>query len=218
MLNQPIPETNPSSHRPPRTFNDCWGIPQKTLVNIQTSASSPSPFTNIGPYLFGAQAPSAATLTPPGLPASSLVFNSSKSDYGLNGGFASKAALDAAFPNGSYRMSGGFPTLTINVAGDLYPIVPQVTGGTWQNGVLVIDPSQSNTLNINTFTGYASSGVGGYMEIKITSETGNDNVALDQTFSTAGLAGATVSPAPFTSYMIPAHTLTAGLAYQMQLT
>jgi hypothetical protein len=191
---------------------------EKQQIYVQTSAAAPAPYTQLGPYLFAVQAAAAGTLTPPGLASQALVYNSNKTDYEASGSFSTKVALDARYPNGNYKLAGGsFPTVTVNVSGDLYPVAPQVTNGTWQNNVLVIDPTQSYTLNFNTFTTYGSSGVGSYEGFQISSESGNDNVNIKQDYATIPVAGATVSTTPFTSYTLPAHTLTAGLPYRIQL-
>jgi hypothetical protein len=197
-------------------FGQSFYMAAKTQIYLQSSASAPSSFTNMGAYFFTSQAPSAATVTPPGLSGLAMAYNSGDNNYVLKSAYPSKAAFDAAFPNGSYRMSGtGFPTATISMTGDLYPTVPQVTNGTWQNGVLVIDPSQSYTVNFNTFSTYATGGIAGYMSLQITSESGNDNVNIGQAYTTVQGTGSTVSPTPFTSYVIPAGTLRAGLPYRL---
>jgi len=188
----------------------------KEQLYLQTSASSPSPFANL-PYHFGGRAASAATLTPPSLAGLSMVFSSDNSDYEVKGFFLTKGALDAAFPNGSYNISGsGFPTITINLSGDLYPtVIPQVIGGTWSNGALVVNPGQSYTITFNNFTGYASTGVGGHMKASISSVTAGDNVNVSQEIISQAAFGLTVSATPFTSYVIPANTLKAGLVYRL---
>ena len=148
-----------------------------------------------------------------------MVFSSNNSDFEVKGSFVSKASFDTAYPNGGYQMSGGsFPTITINLSGELYPAaIPQVIGGTWGNGVLVVNPSQSYLLTINNFTGYASSGVAGHLKLSLSSANGGDNVNLNQETVTRAVAGITVSSTPFTSYVIPANTLRAGLVYQLVL-
>ena len=112
-------------------FGQSFYMLGKTQMNFQSSASGPVAMANM-PYMGNCSAPTAATLTPPGLPGTALIFNSSKSDYELSGVYATKAALDAARPNGSYRISGsGIATATVNMGSDIYPVTPQVTNGTW---------------------------------------------------------------------------------------
>ncbi len=146
-------------------FGQSFYMLGKTQMNLQSSASSPAAFANF-PYMFGFSAPTAVTVTPPGLPGTAAIFNPSKSDYELTRVYATKAAMDTANPNGSYRISGsGISTATVNMSSDLYPVTPQVTNGTWQNGVLVVDPTQSYTINLNNFASYATGGIGGYEDL-----------------------------------------------------
>jgi hypothetical protein len=190
---------------------------EKGLVGIQGTSSGPIPDTYVGPYIFSATAPSPASVNASGLSPNSLTFVSANSDYEFTDPLATKAALDGAFPNGNFTMSGGgFPTLSISITGDLYPIVPDVTNGTWQNGVLLINSAQSYTLNLNTFTGYDTTGVGGVMSIQIQSLTTADNVNRSQKYATQAFGnGTVVSSTPFTSYPIPAGTLQPGLVYEV---
>jgi len=196
----------------------------KDAYYIQTSSSAPSPGTSIGlpAYFVSIQTPAAATVTPPGLALISVPFSTNNNDYELDGAFATKAALDAAYPNGNYvENASGFAAVTIGLVGDLYPsVVPQVTsGGTWQNNILVVNASQSVTLNLSTFTGYTSTSggqVAGLEKFQLQSQTSLDNVNINQQIATQAVAGLTQSSTPFTSYTIPAGTLKAGLFYQVQ--
>jgi hypothetical protein len=189
---------------------------EKGLVGIQGASSGPVPDTFLGPYIFSATAPSPGSVTPPGLSPSSLSFVSGSSDYEFTEFLSTLSALNAVAPDGSFMMSGGgFPTLSIGVTGDLYPIVPEITNGTWQNDVLLVNPAQSYTLNLNTFTGYGTNGVGGLISIQIQSLTTADNVNLSQKYSTQSFGNAVVSSTPFTSYTIPAGTLQPGLVYEV---
>ena len=191
---------------------------EKEQIYVQTSSAAPAPYTQLGPYLFTVQAGAAGTVTPPGLSAQTLVYNSNKGDYEANASFSTKSALDTRYPNGGYKLTAGSsPAATVNVTGDLYPVAPQVTNGTWQNNVLVVDPTQNYTFNFNSFATYGSSGVGSYEGFQISSEGGGDNVSIKQDYATVAVAGATISATPFTSYTLPAHTLTAGLPYRVPL-
>lgn len=60
--------------------------------------------------------------------------------------FASKALLDAEFPNTSYNfLIGTSPAVTLTFASDAYPTQPLVTAsaGTWHEGRLLISPAQA---------------------------------------------------------------------------
>ena len=200
---------------------------KKTAVYVQTSSSTPALGSAIGfpAYVGSIQSTFAGTVTPPGLAATAIPYNSNDSDYELVGSFANQAALDAADPNGSYQINtSGNPTVTIPVTGNLYPtVVPQVVGGTWQNNVLVVSASQNTTLNFSTFSGYASTSGGqiaGHMSIQLQSATGGDNVNLKLDYiNVPSFSGGstTYSATPFPSYTIPAGTLIPGLVYQATL-
>ena len=86
MLNQPIPETNPSSHRPPRTFNDCWGIPY--LNQTITYSSSSGLFSEIATTRSG----QTGTLTN----TYSYVTNSSLVDHYSCGNFTLSRTYEAS--------------------------------------------------------------------------------------------------------------------------
>ena len=155
------------------------------------------------PFSFGAGSAKAGTLTIPGGATFPLTFNLRDKNYSFTRSFASKAALDTAFPNGTYTISGpGFATVTITLTGDLYPVAPQVTGGTWNpGGALLLAPNVATTLNFTPFTGYATAGVMGraYAEF--------DGVE-SQTFSRAVPAfGIPASPQPLTSFAIAGNAL-----------
>jgi hypothetical protein len=192
----------------------------KQEIYIQTSTGAPAVPALQYPFEFTAtSASSAATVTPPGMSAITLPSNGS-GGYELDSFFTTQASLDASFPNGSYTLttlSNG--TFNFSLTGNLYPGVPQVVGGTWQNNVLVVDPTQNVTLNLNSFPTYATAGIAGVESFNLSSQTSSDNVNLKQTYSNAALSGgnSTQSSTPFASYVIPAGTLTAGLFYQAEL-
>ena len=76
--------------------------------------------------------------------------------------YATSGELNTAFANGDYSMtintSGGPVNITaLSLTGDAYPVVPMITGGTWSNGKLLIDPTQNYTLNFSSFTGFSAS-------------------------------------------------------------
>ncbi len=98
--------------------------------------------------------------------------------------------------------------------------MPQVVGGNWQNNVLVLNAAAANTLQFPMYSTYASTSggqVAALMSLKVQSVTGMDNVSLKQQYATQAVGGSTASSTPFTSYTIPAGTLTPGLIYQVQL-
>jgi hypothetical protein len=200
--------------------NNAYGI-YKDHVYVQTTSSGSVPLAGF-PYTFTIQGTGAGTLK---LPDGSIVslplsLNTEDSGYDLAEGFASESSLEATFPNGSYQLSlSGIPTLTYTL-GSSYPVsIPAVSsGGTWTNGVLVLDPTVSNQLGFSTFSDYGTTGMGGHMSVSIQSQTNIDNVTLRQQVATLSTGGSiTQSATPFTSYSIPAGTLSAGNIYQLQL-
>jgi hypothetical protein len=203
-----------TAHAQPQAFYSV----QKGQSFVQTSSAG-AVVDSINPFGFGAQADTSTTLTFPSGSTQALVFVSGDNSFEINSSFATKAALDAAFPNGTYRMTGtGIPTLSFNLTTDLYPTVtPSVTNGTWNaGGMLVVNPTQTITINLNTFTGYATSGVAGHMQTKI--QGLSDNVRLPPNdnggiLSVANPFGITVQTTPITSITIPAGTLTSGRVY-----
>jgi len=119
--------------------------------------------------------------------------------------FSSKAALDAAFPNGTYALT--FRTSTPNtydlqatLGPDSYPAIPQLTitggNGTWSGGFLVIDPTQPVTLNWPAFTGGPAGGT-------INFQISNSSVPF-QDFPADG---------NHNSFVIPANSLSANTEY-----
>ena len=201
--------------------NNALGI-FKQHFYIQTSPSAPVSFTSF-PYSFSVQGSGSGSLVLPSgasiaLPEAFASSSNNTSDV-LVDGFSSEASLEATYPAGAYKlMLSGLPTLSYTLGTALYPAsLPEVTNGTWQNGELVVDPTAAATLNFSMFAEYASGGVAGYMSVQVDS-TGPDNVNLKQQYATISAGnGSTTSATPFTSFTIPANTLTPGLVYQCGL-
>jgi len=202
----------------PAAFPQSMILLEKTALNLQVNSSGAQAGAAYGfpSFTVMIQTPAAATFTPPGLAAIAVPFSANNSDYELDAAFATKAAMDAAYPNGSYPFTtSGFPAVTIPITGDLYPALPQVTGGTWQNNVLVVNPAASATLNFSPFATYTSTTggqIGSVMTFKLQSN-GTDNVNLKQQISSLAISGLTQAASAFTSYTIPAGTLHAGDVY-----
>jgi len=187
---------------------------------VQTSASAAEgPFGF--PYAFAFQASEGGTLSVPGGGTITLSTTGTlNQNYLLDAGFASLASLQSAFPTGTYTFaSSGNPNLSYTVGSALFPAsIPQVTNGTWTNQVLVLDPTVANTLNFSTFAEYGSAGVASHMLFSISSLTGADSVNVNQQIVSVPVGNLTVASQPFTSYTIPAGTLSAGLSYFCELT
>ena len=193
--------------------NDNYITLQKVLQFDQTSGSGP--FADpISPFAFNVASPVAMSFTPPGGSSTALTLSSGSNNdkYKFGQGFGTQSAMDAAYPNGSYTFAvSGSSNFSLSLTGNLYPNTPQVTGGTWNSsGQLVIDSTQNNTLNFNTFSTYGTSGVLSHMQIQIMSFD-SSTVNLTQSYLTPTNASA------FTSYSIPAGTLTPGSVFYCQL-
>lgn len=121
--------------------------------------------------------------------------------------FATQAAMDAAFPNGTYVLNLGGRATSVPLTGDLYPNVPvaTITGGTWSNGVLMLDRASPVTVTINFTQNYLAgrSRLGIYIDASSGQGTdlGTEN---DFTASTLTLT-------------VPANSLSAGGVYQLNM-
>ncbi|QYM79559.1 immunoglobulin domain-containing protein [Horticoccus luteus] len=191
---------------------------QKVQTFTQTSGAGA--VADLGqPYSFRANSLVESNLHLPDGSTQTLVLQDEgggEVSYGLHLDFANQAALDAAYPNGIYTITGtGIPTLSFNLTGNLYPTAtPQITNGTWSNGgLLVINPNTSTTLNLSNFSTYATAGVAGHMSLSL----GGNNVDLSQDILTQAAFDIDVSATPFTSVTVPAGSLTEGRIYNLQL-
>ncbi|MDB6095489.1 MAG: peptidase and matrixin and adamalysin [Verrucomicrobia bacterium] len=188
---------------------------QKAHHYIQTGGATPIDFP-IAP--FGAETQAAVanmTLHFPNGSTLPIPYVAGDDQYESLSNFSTKAALDAAYPAGTYTLTGtGLATVTLNLPADNYPTaVPQITNGTWNaGGVLVIDPTQSVTLNFNNFTTYASAGFAGHEDFELQS-----NANFEKGIATVAAFGFTVSATPFTTVTIPANTLPTGGAFRAVL-
>lgn len=137
--------------------------------------------------------------------------NDGAGNFFFDGGtFASLAALNAAFPDGTYRfiLETVTPPTTYNasvpIAGDAYVnAVPQILNGTWSSRGFQFNPTQPFTITWNSFTPFSTSGGNG-IAFQITDAAGT--VVFTQ-FTTTQV----------TSAAIPANTLQSGQYYTATL-
>jgi hypothetical protein len=137
----------------------------KGALYSQTSTADPVPFAT-DPYYFnvGINGTNASTINPDPTfsgPASGTLTSVSGTRWDYKQGFATKAALDAAFPNGTYTLviNGITPPAGVDLTfgsapthPDGYPTnIPKITNTdlTWSGGNLLINPAVTTTL---TFT------------------------------------------------------------------
>ena len=174
----------------------------------QTSASSATP-DPLAPYEFSATCPVAMSFMPPSGSSTALTFSASQGRYQYSMDYAGLAALNSVFADGTYTLSvSGSSSFTLGLTGGSYPNAPVVVGGTWNSsGQLVIDPTQSVTINFNSFTGYGTTGVGTHAAFYLTSFDGT-TVNLEASNSTPANASS------LASYNIPPGTLAPGSIYQ----
>jgi hypothetical protein len=160
------------------------------------------------PFVFNSGSPVAMSFTPPGGTSTALTLAQGSNKYNYDESFATLAAMNAAYPDGNYTFAvSGASSFTLSLSGDLYPNIPQVMGGTWNSsGQLVVDSTQNNTLNFNTFTTYGTAGAISHMQLSISSAD-QSTVSISQAYLTP------TNPSVFTSYSIPAGTLTPGSIY-----
>lgn len=170
-----------------------------------------------GSFTFSAQAATRVALALPNGTTQELPAVAPDGGFELGQGFTSQAALDAAYPAGTYSMTGaGLPALSFNLATDTYPAsAPAVIVTGWSNNVLVLDPARVNTLTFGGHSSYATAGLAGHMSIEI-SGLSDDVRVKNEIISRAG-AGLPVAPTGFNSFTIPAGTLTSGRAYAGEL-
>lgn len=189
---------------------------QKEELYLQTSASAPAAFP-LYPFEMSLQAPAATNVVGP---AGTVVLtaNGGNGSPGLQSNYATQAALDAAYPNGTYSFSGP-PAYAVSLTGNLYPTVTPawLSGGTWSNGVLVIDPAVATTLTFSTFTGYANTGAVGHIAFQASAQDGS-NTGIGQTVVvSSALLNFPVSATPLTSVAVPTGTFSPGVVYQASL-
>lgn len=183
-------------------------------ADVQGNNFSPAPGN--GPILTGPIAAGA-----PFTSGNYLYFNTSNNPnfntvYGIdpndNGySFTSQAALEAVFPQGIYTLGNGSNiSVPLNLHGDLYPATTPlvtITGGTWSNGVYLVDPNQAITITSNAFAEYnSSSGLAGHIGLSLQAPN-----ASTQLFNIEQISNS--NPNDQISYTIAANTLAAGQTY-----
>lgn len=148
---------------------------------------------------------SAITVTKPN--SSTVILAVDGDHWDAETSFASFAALQSSFPDGSYSIKIGADSTTIDMTAGLYPNQPLVTAstGTWVNGKLRITASQAAagfTLTTNSTTG------NGYIDLSI--HDSNDDNIFD--------VNAHNSPEDpeFATGAVPAGLLTVGQTYQAE--
>jgi hypothetical protein len=181
----------------------------------QTSAGAPSPSATNWVFHSDVQAVQTdsvwkATVHLPSGGKTNVVQDSfDPSFWEFNDGFTLKAALDAAYSNGVYRLSilgenQGLQESSLNLSGNSYPNTPQIQNF---NAAQTINASQDFTLQWNISGG----GTGDWVRLEV------DDVLGNVVLSTPGFGTTNALNGTVTSLVITAGTLQASSTYTGQL-
>ena len=203
----------------------------KWVDYLQNSAAAPVTAVTLsdpaGNYGFSAEVSGsnltslspAPGVTMPGGGTYALVFADGQWKYEASThNFASQAALDAAFPNGTYTMNIGSlaSNVSIGLSPDSYPNTPAVANGTWDaSGNLLVNAGADSTINFNTFTNYANGGAVEFKVFTINSD-GQGHTFPNQMVVNALNISAHSDPA-LTSYTILSGTLQPNQVYYAEI-
>jgi immunoglobulin I-set domain protein len=184
----------------------------KSEIYKQTGPSQFS-YNTATPFQFVASGAQVGSVTTPGANSQvfSLTYSTIDQTYEYVQNFATKAAMDAAFPSGTYTLSvSGESTVNLTLSGDDYPPVPLIINGSW-DGVttLLVDPSRDVLLNFISFPGYGIGTSVGEVLFSVSDNEG-DSATISQSWTSLS------DPMP-TGITIPAGTLTAGQYYSATL-
>lgn len=186
----------------------------KQRLFTQTSAAPPELATTQA-FGFEVRTPAEFAVTTPNGTALAL----SPRDGGLFHGvrFDARAALDAAFPSGSYQFSNASGTSqTVPLSGDLYPAPSTILGGGWNiAGQKMVDPLMPVNVQFVPFPGYRTAGVAGQIVFQVFAPGETAPTFAVQAMSVPLLASA-AAPA-FSRVTIPAGHLRPGTTYTANL-
>lgn len=179
----------------------------------QTNAAGPLVVSSTEPaWFFGSfvqpTGPGTVTNVTLRTPASStfpLAYSSANGQYVTNAGFASQAALNTAFPNGTYTqtiyaVTDGTKSIRMALSGDSYPNAPAISNWTAAQSV---DMTSGFTLQWTPFTGGTTND---HIELSIESDQGI-------MFSSGKPGASDAINGTNTSLFIPAGTFAPGTNY-----
>ncbi len=184
---------------------------------MQTNAAGPlvTPMTDPAWFFLSSVQPtsgtdsvSAVTLRTPAGNTFSLPY--SGGEYNTNAGFASKTALDASFPNGTYTQTiyavhDGTRSVPMTLLGDVYPNDPVVTNWT---AAQTLDMTGGFTLQWTNFVGGTSND---HIQVEVKDSNGNTVFFSGDPGRPGSLNGTA------TSLQIPAGTFAPGTNYTARL-
>jgi hypothetical protein len=184
------------------------------VAQYKQTGPSQFSFNTATPYQFEASGAQIGSVTPPGADSQvvSLTYNSGDQAYDYLQNFATKAAMDAAFPSGTYTLAvSGESTVNLTLTGDLYPPVPLVINGSWDGvSTLLVDPNSNVLINFISFPGYGAGGTLGQVLFSVSDNEG-DSPAVSQSWASL------LTPMP-SGITIARGTLTPGTYYTASLT
>jgi len=183
----------------------------KQYVGVQTGPTATvDDVSNGGAWRFAASVSQNTTgtisFTPPGGAAQALPYDSSNGVYQFHQYFASQAAMNSAYPSGTYKLTFGGVTVPVSLAGDAYPSVPVVVAstGNWSGGILSVAPNQALTLTFN----FGANFTAGKAHMKLNVVGGSYSNTVD---SLSDLAESQMA------MTIPANTLQSGITYTVTM-
>ncbi len=198
----------------PRSANaQSTAIVEKQYLATQTDAATVVAGTgNGGAWRFSASAPLGSTgtksITPPGSSALVLPLDTSVSPnvYEVHGYFTSLAALNAAYPNGTYDLTFDGDTFMLALTNDAYPSVPLATAstGVWHNATLFVAAGTPVTLTFPFGANYVSGRA--HMSLAVTGGS----------YSNSADTGTDLTQSQW-SITIPADTLQGGVTYTVKM-
>ena len=190
-------------------------ILNKSSASIQTGPTTVVP-DPAGAFGFSAEIDGTATTpAPPNtvtLPGNggtrTLTYAPADESWRFEQSFATLAALNAAYPNGTYTVSFGGRSVPLALTGDVYPGVPvaTVSNGTFNTGgTLVVERTQPLVITVAFGQNYAA----GLSRLAI--EVHGPNVELGTSNEGSNF---TLNPIVLT---VPANTFVAGASYTIEL-
>lgn len=129
----------------------------------------------------------------------------------FNQRFNTEALIEAAFPPGAYTLTvGAVSNIVLNLPANPYPAdIPRITNGVWDaQGRLMVDPTRTYVLTLNTHSSYAAATLG---NVRISLFGPDARVFLeDEVYNSS-------TPSPIVTFTIPANRLTPGTLYQGEI-
>lgn len=140
-------------------LNKSRAYQQTTTAAVVPHATAPFGFSTAVEGTATDPAPPVSLTLPGEGGTRALTYSAADGEWSLEAAYPTQAALDAAYPNGTYTVTLGARSAPVPFTGDLYPSAPVATlsQGTFAaNGTLNFDRAQPLTLTIAYGAGFAS--------------------------------------------------------------